>query len=71
MGFNHAASIIAGQGLKEFNKVTLFAFSERNGLELPIASRILIAALNVEANNIGERSRTAVVKVRRGQLDIA
>ncbi len=71
MGFVHAASVIAGQGLKEFNKVTLFAFSEWNRLELPVAIRILIATLNVKANNFGQRSRTAVVKVRRSQLDVA
>src|SRR5262249_35010601 len=37
----------------------------------PIAIRIIVSTLHVIANDIFERSRAAVVKVRRSQLNIA
>ena len=63
LSFSQKASVITGQCLKELDQIALLGFIEWDRLELPIAIPILVPTLDVEAHDIRERGRAAIVKV--------
>ena len=60
-----------GQRLQKSRQIALFIIAERERVQVPFAVDVLATALVVEPDDVGERLRAAVVKVGRGQRDIA